>query len=63
MAPSVAFFLAPVFGLLWALYLLLTRNQRELPYGPWLAVAAAVVIFFHNGIHEWLVRYFAILGV
>lgn len=46
--PSVAFFLAPFFGLAWALYLWLARNQRELPYGPWLAAAALVVMIFYD---------------
>ncbi len=46
--PSVAFFLAPLFGLLWALYLWLRRNQKELPYGPWLAAASVVVMIFHD---------------
>jgi len=47
-APSVTFFLAPIFGLLWALYLWLRRNQRELPYGPWLAVGTLAVMLFHD---------------
>ena len=46
--PSLAFFVAPFFGLLWALYLYLARNQRELPYGPWLALASVVVLIFHD---------------
>jgi len=31
--PSVTFFAAPIFGLLWAIYLWAGRKQRELPYG------------------------------
>jgi len=46
--PSVAFFVAPIFGLLWAIYLWLGRNQRELPYGPWLAAATLVVMIFYD---------------
>jgi leader peptidase (prepilin peptidase)/N-methyltransferase len=53
--PSVAFFLAPIFGLLWAVYLWLGRNQRELPYGPWLATASAAVMIFHDKL-LWLFR-------
>jgi len=52
--PSVAFFLAPVFGLLWALYLLVKRNQRELPYGPWLAAATFVILAFYDLLAELL---------
>jgi len=52
--PTLAFFVAPFFGLLWALYLWLGRGQRELPYGPWLAVGTAVVMVFHDGLMEFL---------
>ena len=55
--PSVAFFLAPLFGVLWALYLFASRNQRELPYGPWLAGATLVVMLFHNPIVRFLEPY------
>ncbi len=48
--PSIAFFVAPFFGLIWALYLWIGRGQRELPYGPWLAAAALVVIIFYDAI-------------
>ncbi len=45
------FFLAPFFGLLWAIASmgaasLLKTSRRELPYGPHLALAAALVIAF-----------------
>ena len=46
--PSMAFFIAPMFGLLWAVYLWLRRGQRELPYGPWLAAATLVVMLFYD---------------
>ena len=47
---SLTFFAAPVFGLGWALYLLAARGKRELPYGPWLALGALVVLLFYDGI-------------
>jgi len=53
-APSIAFFLAPLFGLIWALHLLLSKRQRELPYGPWLALASVAVMIFYDGIVEFL---------
>lgn len=59
--PTIAFFVAPFFGLLWALYLLAGRNQRELPYGPWLAAASVVVMIFLNPISRWLAAYTAML--
>ncbi len=55
--PSVAFFVAPFFGLLWAMYLWMGRNQRELPYGPWLALASLVVMIFHDAFLDILGPY------
>jgi leader peptidase (prepilin peptidase)/N-methyltransferase len=52
--PSVAFFVAPFMGLLWALYLLASRNQRQLPYGPWLAAGTLVVMLFYDRFREFL---------
>ncbi len=52
--PSLAFFAAPFFALLWAVYLLLARNQRELPYGPWLALASVTVMIFFEPIQRAL---------
>jgi leader peptidase (prepilin peptidase)/N-methyltransferase len=48
--PTMAFFLAPVFGLLWALYLLARRGQRELPYGPWLSAGVLAALLFYDRI-------------
>lgn len=58
MIPTVAFFLAPVFGLLWAFYLLIRKNQHELPYGPWLSAASLAAMIFHDKI----AAYFKNLG-
>ncbi|MDP6046999.1 MAG: A24 family peptidase [Phycisphaerae bacterium] len=49
-APSLVFFGAPFMAMLWALHLLASGRQRELPYGPWLAAAALVVILFYDAI-------------
>lgn len=46
--PSIAFFVAPFFGLAWAVVLLIRGNQRELPYGPWLAAASLLVMLWHD---------------
>ncbi|MCY2926077.1 MAG: prepilin peptidase [Planctomycetota bacterium] len=46
--PSVVFFVAPIFGLAWAIRLWATKAQRELPYGPWLAAATLAVMLFHD---------------
>ena len=55
--PSIAFFVAPFFGLLWALYLWLRRNQRELPYGPWLAAGTLTVMLFYDRLVGFLQAY------
>ena len=52
--PTIAFFVAPFFGLAWAIYLWLSRGQRELPYGPWLGAGSLVVILFYDTISYWL---------
>ena len=46
--PTLAFFLAPFLGLLWALYLWLGRNQKELPYGPWLAAGSLAAMLAYD---------------
>lgn len=56
--PVVAFFVAPVMGLIWAVYLFFTRKQRELPYGPWLA-AAAVIVMLGFDLFGDVIRYYA----
>jgi leader peptidase (prepilin peptidase)/N-methyltransferase len=48
--PSVAFLLAPFYALLWALYLFASKNQRELPYGPWLALASLTAMLAYDPI-------------
>jgi leader peptidase (prepilin peptidase)/N-methyltransferase len=52
--PSVAFFVAPFLGLLWAVSLWAFRRQRELPYGPWLAAATGTVMIFYDAFIERL---------
>lgn len=59
--PLLAFFIAPLMGLLWAMYLLGRKNQRELPYGPWLAAATLLVMLFYDVLHEF-VEGFARIG-
>ena len=53
-AATVAFFLAPFFGIALAIYLLLTGTRRELPYGPYLSLATAFVILFYCPIADYL---------
>src|SRR5690349_3169281 len=53
-AATVAFFLAPFFGILIAIYMLLTGTKREIPYGPYLSIATAAVLLFGCEILNYL---------
>jgi len=58
---SVTFFLAPFIALIWAFYLLFRSNQRELPYGPWLAVATVIVLLMYDPVMRLLEPQIAVL--
>ena len=60
--PSLVFFAAPMVALIWAMHLLASGKQRELPYGPWLAAASLVVILFYDAIMELVTPSFAAFG-
>lgn len=51
---TVAFFLAPFFGLALAVYMLITGKRRELPYGPYLSLATAFVMLYYCPIADYL---------
>jgi leader peptidase (prepilin peptidase)/N-methyltransferase len=53
-ASTVAFFVAPFFGLLIAAYFMITRTRRELPYGPYLSLATGFVMLAYCPIAAWL---------
>ena len=53
-AATVAFFIAPFFGILVAIYMLLTGTRRELPYGPYLSLATAFIMLFYCPIEAYL---------
>jgi leader peptidase (prepilin peptidase)/N-methyltransferase len=61
--PSVAFFVAPFFGLLWALALLVRKGQHELPYGPWLSLASLTVMIFYDYFAMALEAYARLAGL
>jgi leader peptidase (prepilin peptidase)/N-methyltransferase len=46
-AAVVTFFIAPFAGILAGIYLLIARSRRQLPYGPYLSLAAALVMLFY----------------
>jgi leader peptidase (prepilin peptidase) / N-methyltransferase len=51
---TIAFFLAPFFGIVIAIWMLLTGTRREIPYGPYLSMATAFVLLFSCPIIAWL---------
>jgi leader peptidase (prepilin peptidase) / N-methyltransferase len=46
----LAFFLAPFFGLAWAVTQLISKKIHQIPYGPFLSLATLMVMIFHDGI-------------
>lgn len=59
--PSLAFFLSAFLAVAWAIALFISRRQRELPYGPWLAAGTLMAILFNDPILEFLRPRLAIL--
>lgn len=47
---TVAFFVAPFFGLAWALVQMCFKKIRQIPYGPFLSLGTVVVMIFHDWI-------------
>ncbi|MCF7957260.1 MAG: prepilin peptidase, partial [Phycisphaerae bacterium] len=48
--PLVAFFVAPFFGLAWAITRLVTKRSKEIPYGPFLSMGTLLVMLLHDAI-------------
>jgi len=53
----IAFFVAPFFGLGWAIFQMFFRKIRQIPYGPFLSLAVLTVIIFH----DWILNRFALM--
>jgi len=49
---TLAFFVAPFFGLTWALFQMFFKKTRQIPYGPFLSIATFVVII----LQEWFLN-------
>ena len=49
----VAFFVAPFFGLAWALFQMFFKKTRQIPYGPFLSMAVFAVIILHDRILDY----------
>lgn len=54
MGVVLAFFVAPFFGLAWAIFQMFFRKTRQIPYGPFLSMAVFVVIVFHDWFRAWI---------
>jgi leader peptidase (prepilin peptidase)/N-methyltransferase len=61
-AATVAFFLAPFFGIILAVYLLITGTRRELPYGPYLSLATGFVLLFYCPIAAYMAPGLSAIG-
>ena len=53
----IAFFIAPFFGLGWALFQMFFKKIRQIPYGPFLSLAVFAVMI----LHDWILNRFAFL--
>ncbi|NIA06575.1 MAG: hypothetical protein GWP14_02880 [Actinobacteria bacterium] len=54
LAPVLAFFIAPFYGLSAALLTAVRHRQGELPYGPWLSLGLLTVMLFQDKIWAYL---------
>ena len=50
----VVFFIAPFFGLSWAVFCMFFKKMRQIPYGPFLSMGVFVVMILHNAVMNWL---------
>jgi len=55
---TVAFFVAPFFGLAWAVYQMFFKKTRQIPYGPFLSLALFAVMILHDGIYKYITEMF-----
>jgi leader peptidase (prepilin peptidase)/N-methyltransferase len=53
----IAFFIAPFFGLAWALFQMFFKKVRQIPYGPFLSLGIFVVMIFHDRIYSLIFQY------
>jgi leader peptidase (prepilin peptidase) / N-methyltransferase len=54
----IAFFIAPFFGLVWALYQWIFKKSRQIPYGPFLSTAVFGVMIYHDWIRNVLLNFY-----
>jgi leader peptidase (prepilin peptidase)/N-methyltransferase len=53
-AATIAFFIAPFFGIIPSLFMILRRSGRQLPLGPYLSMATAFIMLFYCPIAAYL---------
>ncbi len=53
----LAFFIAPFFGLAWAVFQMFFRKTRQIPYGPFLSLAVFAVMI----LHDWILNYWGFI--
>jgi len=51
---TAAFFVAPFFGLAWAVVQMFFKKTRQIPYGPFLSIGIFVAIIAHDRIWDYL---------
>jgi leader peptidase (prepilin peptidase)/N-methyltransferase len=60
--PSIlVFFLAPFAGLAMGIYKWMSKGAKELPYGPYLSMAAAVTILLYRNVAEYFSPHMAVI--
>jgi leader peptidase (prepilin peptidase)/N-methyltransferase len=57
---TLAFFIAPFFGLTWALFHLFFRKTRQIPYGPFLSLGSFTVMIFHDWMVQALIQWYGV---
>jgi leader peptidase (prepilin peptidase)/N-methyltransferase len=53
----LAFFIAPFFGLAWALSQMFLKKTHQIPYGPFLSLGILAVIILHDWVYTWVYNY------
>ncbi len=61
-SPTIAFFVAPFFGLGWAVARLALQGSREIPYGPFLSMGTLAVMVFYEPIVNYFINAFTAAG-
>jgi leader peptidase (prepilin peptidase)/N-methyltransferase len=57
----VAFFIAPFYGLIWAVIQMFFKKSRQIPYGPWLSLAVFTVMILRNQVIYYWSYYWSII--